>query len=104
MKVAIAGAGIGALCLALMLSRRGIECEIFEAVAEIKPLGVGINLLPHAMKELTELGLNAAIAESAIETSSLAYYNRLGQQIWHEPPSRDLMLGGKTFTASRASE
>jgi 5-methylphenazine-1-carboxylate 1-monooxygenase len=91
MKVAIAGAGIGGLSLALMFSRRGIECEVFESAAEIKPLGVGINLLPHAMKELTELGLDAAIAESAIETSSLSYYNRLGQPIWHE--ARGLAAG-----------
>ena len=68
MKVAIVGAGIGGLSLALMLVRRGIECEIFEATAEIKPRGAGINLLPHAMKALSELGLDAAIAESAIET------------------------------------
>lgn len=85
MKVAIAGAGVGGLSLALMLARRGIACEIFEATAEIKPLGVGINLLPHAMKELTELGLEPAIAAIAIETSSLAYFNQLGQPIWHEP-------------------
>ncbi len=85
MKVAIAGAGIGGLSLALMLSRQKISCEIFESSEEIKPLGVGINLLPHAMKELSELGIESAIAESAIETSSLSYFNRFGQPIWHEP-------------------
>jgi 5-methylphenazine-1-carboxylate 1-monooxygenase len=84
MKVGIAGAGIGGLTLALMLHRRGIEVEIWESVPEILPLGVGINVLPHATKELFELGLSTALSELAIETSSLAYYNKLGQLIWRE--------------------
>ena len=62
MKVAIVGAGIGGLTLALMLNRRGIDAQVWESVSEIKPLGVGINLLPHAVKELTELGLAEALA------------------------------------------
>ena len=57
MKITVAGAGIGGLALALMLHKRGIDVEIWEAVQDIKPLGVGINLLPHAVKELAELGL-----------------------------------------------
>jgi 2-polyprenyl-6-methoxyphenol hydroxylase-like FAD-dependent oxidoreductase len=85
MKVGIAGAGIGGLSLALMLHRRGIEVEIWEAVQNLRPLGVGINLLPHATKELTELGLATKLSELGVETSSLAYYNKLGQQIWKEP-------------------
>ncbi len=88
MKIAIAGAGIGGLVLALMLHKRGIEVEVFEAVSELKPLGVGINLLPHAVKELTEMGLQEALAAIAIETSSLSYYNKFGQRIWHEPRGR----------------
>jgi 5-methylphenazine-1-carboxylate 1-monooxygenase len=85
MQVAIAGAGIGGLVLALMLHKRGIGVDVFEAVSELKPLGVGINLLPHAVKELTELGLHEQLAAIAIETSSLSYYNKFGQRIWHEP-------------------
>lgn len=88
MKVAIAGAGIGGLVLALMLHKRGVEVEVFEAVSELKPLGVGINLLPHAVKELTELDLQEPLAAIAIETSSLSYYNKFGQRIWHEPRGR----------------
>jgi 2-polyprenyl-6-methoxyphenol hydroxylase-like FAD-dependent oxidoreductase len=88
MKVAIAGGGIGGLALALMLKQRGIDTEVYETVAEIRPLGVGINLLPHAMRELTELGLQPAIAEIAIETASLSYYNKFGQKIWIEPRGR----------------
>jgi 2-polyprenyl-6-methoxyphenol hydroxylase-like FAD-dependent oxidoreductase len=88
MKVAIAGSGIGGLALALMLHKRGIEVEVWEAVREIKPLGVGINLLPHAVKELTELGLHDVLAEAGIETSSLTYFNKFGQEIWTEPRGR----------------
>lgn len=88
MKVGIAGGGIGGLTLALLLHQRGIECEIWEAAHEIKPLGVGINLLPHACRELTELGLQPRLAEIAIETSSLAYFSQFGQRIWEEPRGR----------------
>jgi 5-methylphenazine-1-carboxylate 1-monooxygenase len=88
MKIIIAGAGIGGLSLALMLEQRGIDVEIWEAAEQIKPLGVGINLLPHAVKELTELGLQENLAKCGIETSALAYFNKLGQPIWSEPRGR----------------
>ncbi|MEC4722328.1 flavin-dependent oxidoreductase [Noviherbaspirillum sp. CPCC 100848] len=88
MKVAIAGAGIGGLTLGLMLHERGIEVEIFEAVNEIRPLGVGINLLPHASQQLCQLGLEQLLAEKGIETSTLAYFNKFGQEIWREPRGR----------------
>ena len=44
-RVLIAGGGIGGLTLALMLHARGIAAQVFEAVPEVRPLGVGINLL-----------------------------------------------------------
>ncbi|MEO8838784.1 MAG: FAD-dependent monooxygenase, partial [Herbaspirillum sp.] len=91
MKVAVMGAGIGGLTLALMLHQRGIEVELWEAVGQMRPLGVGINLLPHAVKELTELGLQETLAASAIATSTLAYYNKFGQPIWSE--ARGLAAG-----------
>jgi 2-polyprenyl-6-methoxyphenol hydroxylase-like FAD-dependent oxidoreductase len=84
MRIGIAGAGIGGLTLALMLQQRGFEVELWESARSIKPLGVGINLLPHAMKELSELGLRQRIADIGIETSTLAYYNKYGQPIWEE--------------------
>lgn len=88
MKVTIAGAGIGGLSLALMLHERGIEVELFEAVSEIRPLGVGINLLPHASQQLCRLGLEESLAALAIETSTLAYFNKHGQEIWREARGR----------------
>ncbi|MDP3854103.1 flavin-dependent oxidoreductase [Phenylobacterium sp.] len=88
MKVIIVGAGIGGLSLALSLHAAGISAQVHEAVAELKPLGVGINLLPHAVRELTELGLGPALAELGVETQALAYANRHGQEIWREPRGR----------------
>lgn len=85
MNVVIAGGGIGGLTLALALHQRGIACTVYESAPEIRPLGVGINLLPHSVKELADLGLLDALAATAIETSSLSYYNKHGQLIWSEP-------------------
>jgi 5-methylphenazine-1-carboxylate 1-monooxygenase len=83
--VMIAGAGPGGLALALALHQRNIPAHIYEAVPQIKPLGVGINLLPHAVRVLHALGLAPALAEIAIPTAELHYYNKHGQLIWAEP-------------------
>ncbi|MCD0501566.1 flavin-dependent oxidoreductase [Bordetella petrii] len=91
MHIVIAGAGIGGLTLALMLHQRGIACRVYESAQELRPLGVGINLLPHAVNELEQLGLLDTLAQRAIPTSSLHYYNKFGQPIWQEP--RGLQAG-----------
>ncbi|NOT62455.1 MAG: flavin-dependent oxidoreductase [Acidobacteria bacterium] len=88
MKVIIAGGGIGGLVTALCLERAGIEARIFESAAEIRPLGVGINLLPHSVRILTALGLDAQLAATGIETAELIYFNKFGQLIWREPRGR----------------
>jgi 2-polyprenyl-6-methoxyphenol hydroxylase-like FAD-dependent oxidoreductase len=85
MQVLIAGGGVGGLALALMLHQRGIGCTVLEAVAEVKPLGVGINTLPHAIRELAALDLLPALDAVAIRTRELRYLNRFGQEIWKEP-------------------
>ncbi|MBB5689550.1 flavin-dependent oxidoreductase [Roseomonas alkaliterrae] len=85
MRVIIAGGGIGGLVLALSLHEAGIACEVHEQVAEIRPLGVGINVLPHAMRELTELGLLERVLAAGVATRELVYANRFGQMIWSEP-------------------
>src|SRR5260370_6928049 len=86
--VIIGGAGMGALTLGLALQRRGIPCGIFESAAEIRPIGVGINLLPHATKELAALGLEQALARVAIATTDATFFNRFGQLIYQEPLGR----------------
>ena len=86
--VIIVGAGIGGLTLGLALHKRGIPCRIFESAAEIRPIGVGINLLPHATKELAALGLEQSLASVAIETGDATFFNRFGQLIYQEPLGR----------------
>ncbi len=83
--VIIAGGGIGGLALALMLHRRGIACQVLEAAPAVRPLGVGINILPHAIGELAELDLLDALDTISIRTRTLAYMTQRGQTIWQEP-------------------
>lgn len=85
MHVLIAGGGVGGLALALMLHQRGIGCTVLEAAAEVRPLGVGINTLPHAIRELATLDLLPALDAVGIRTRELRYLNRFGQEIWQEP-------------------
>jgi 2-polyprenyl-6-methoxyphenol hydroxylase-like FAD-dependent oxidoreductase len=86
--VIIVGAGIGGLTLGLALHAAGIPCRIFESAAEIKAVGVGINLLPHATKELAALGLETDLAKVAIATRDATFFNRFGQLIYQEPLGR----------------
>lgn len=85
MNVLIAGGGIGGLTLGLMLHQRGIGCTILEASPEARELGVGINLLPTAVRELAALDLLPVLDKVGIRTRELRYANSLGQIIWAEP-------------------
>ena len=84
MKAIIVGGGIGGLTTALMLRARGIGCELFEQADTIRELGVGINTLPHAIRELAGLGLLQKLDDIAIRTDELYYLNRHGQEVWRE--------------------
>jgi 2-polyprenyl-6-methoxyphenol hydroxylase-like FAD-dependent oxidoreductase len=88
MKLAIVGAGIGGLTLALELHDAGVDCEIYEAVPGIRPVGVGINVLPHATKILSRLGVEEQLAAVGIATQEAAFFNRFGQLIYTEPAGR----------------
>jgi 2-polyprenyl-6-methoxyphenol hydroxylase-like FAD-dependent oxidoreductase len=83
-EILIAGGGIGGLVAALSLKAAGLAPRVFEQVREPRPLGVGINLLPHAVRELTELGLAGMLAENAVATRELLYVSAHGQVIWRE--------------------
>jgi 2-polyprenyl-6-methoxyphenol hydroxylase-like FAD-dependent oxidoreductase len=85
MRVIVIGAGIGGLVTAMALHERGIEVQVYESVAEIRPLGVGINVLPHAMAVLDGLGLMDGLLPLGVPTSELCFFNRHGQLIWREP-------------------
>lgn len=91
MTVLIAGGGVGGLSLALMLHQVGIPARVFEAAAEVRPLGVGINTLPHSIRELTALGLLEDLDQAGIRTRKLTYMNQRGQTIWSDP--RGLFAG-----------
>lgn len=88
MKIAIIGGGIGGLALALGLHQHDLDCEVFEAAAEIREIGVGITLLPHAMRELAALGLQAPLEAAGIENLESVFFNRFGQFIYREPRGR----------------
>ena len=93
MTVLIAGGGIGGLTLALSLHQIGVPAKVFESVPELKPLGVGINVLPHAVRELIELGLHDRLDAAGVATRELAYFSKHGRPIWSEP--RGLEAGYK---------
>src|SRR5215467_12895846 len=88
MDIAIVGGGIGGLTLALALHQRGLSCRVYESAPEVRELGVGITLLPHAMRELTALGLGDALASQGIENRESCFFNRFGQLIYSEPRGR----------------
>ncbi len=87
MKIAIAGAGIGGLTAALCLHREGHEVEVFEAVDELRPLGVGINVMPHSSGVLHGLGLGDALDDIAVRTRAIEYRTRFGHLIQSDPRS-----------------
>jgi 5-methylphenazine-1-carboxylate 1-monooxygenase len=101
MTVLIAGGGIGGLTLALSLHQIGMPCRIFESVPELKPLGVGINVLPHACRELIELGLLDQLDAAGVRTAELAYFSKHGKPIWSEPRGLDAGYKWPQFSIHR---
>src|SRR5262245_56062627 len=85
MNIAIVGGGIAGLALALNLHKRGISCQVYEQAPEVKALGVGITLLPHAMREFTALGLQDSLRAVAIENRESRFFNKFGQLVYREP-------------------
>src|SRR5580693_8052051 len=82
MRVIVAGAGIGGLSAALSLHAAGIEATVIDSAASLRPLGVGINLMPHAVRELTELGLGDELEATGIPTAEMVHFDRHGNRIW----------------------
>ncbi len=101
MDVIIVGAGIGGLTLGLALHRAGIPCRIYEAASAIEPIGVGINVLPHATRELAELGLEPALTRVGVTTAEACFFNRFGQLIYREPLGREAGYAWPQFSLHR---
>ncbi len=84
----VVGGGIGGLVTALSLHAVGEPVRVFESALEIRALGVGINLLPHAVRELAALGLLDVLSENAVAPTTLSYFSKHGSLIWSEPRGR----------------
>ena len=90
--VLIAGGGIGGLAMALTLNQIGVPCVVFEQVRELKPLGVGINLQPNAVRELADLGIGDADLDGVgLPAREWALVGLNGNDIYAEP--RGLLAG-----------
>jgi len=85
MRVIVIGGGIAGLAFALAMRERGLACTVYEQVPDVREIGVGITLLPHAVRELAALGLEPRIREAAIENEQSAFFTRHGQFIYQEP-------------------
>ena len=99
--IIIVGAGVGGLTTALALHAAGIPCRVYETSPEIRPVGVGINILPHATRELARLGLEDALASVAVATRESIFFNRFGQLIYREPAGRDAGYEWPQFSIHR---
>src|SRR4029453_1645931 len=85
-RVIIAGGGIGGLATALTLHQIGVPCVVFEAVRDMRPLGVGINLQPNAVRELCDLGFTEADLDSVgLPVKEWALVGLNGNAIYSEP-------------------
>lgn len=85
MTILIAGGGIAGLVMGLTLHQLGLPFRILERVSEPKPLGVGINLQPNAVRELMDLGLEPLLDGIGIRTRQYGFYTKSGREIWVEP-------------------
>lgn len=93
-NIVVVGGGIAGLAFALGLHARGLKCRVYEAAPEVREIGVGITVLPHAMRELAALGLADTVVATGIENRESKFFNRFGQLIYAEPRGRH---GGYPF-------
>ena len=103
MSVLIAGGGIAGLSLGLTLHQIGVPFHIYESAAELRPMGVGINLQPNAVRELLDLGLEAELDRIGIRTRQLGFYSKLGKTIWEEPRGLDAGYAWPQYSVHRGA-
>ena len=102
MDIVIVGGGIGGLTLALNLHHAGIGCRVYEQASEIRALGVGINILPHASRELARLRLESELTRVSVLTREAVFFNRFGQLIYREPLGRDAGYDDPQYSIHRS--
>ncbi len=85
LDIIIVGGGIAELTAALSLHAAGFRPTVYESVSKPAPLGVGINLLPHAVRELAELGMLDELLGLGVAITDLNYLTSAGEIVWHEP-------------------
>ena len=100
-EVLISGGGIAGLCLGLTLHQISVPFHIFETSRKIKPLGVGINLQPSAVRELIALGLQHVLEDIGVETKDYGFYTKTGLEIWTEPRGRHAGYNWPQFSVHR---
>jgi 2-polyprenyl-6-methoxyphenol hydroxylase-like FAD-dependent oxidoreductase len=91
LTVLIAGGGIAGLSLALTCHQIGVPVRVFESVSKLRPLGVGINLQPNAVRELFELGFADELEEIGVAAEEWSLFARNGKEVWSEP--RGILAG-----------
>ncbi|MFY0681868.1 MAG: flavin-dependent oxidoreductase [Thalassovita sp.] len=102
--VMIAGGGIGGLSLALTLHQIGVPCVVFEAVRDLKPLGVGINLQPNAVRELFDLGIGKdALDGVGLPINEWALVGQNGQEIYAEARGTDAGYNWPQYAVHRGA-
>jgi 2-polyprenyl-6-methoxyphenol hydroxylase-like FAD-dependent oxidoreductase len=99
--VLIAGGGIGGLTTALTMHARGIESTVLERASQLRPLGVGINLLPHAVSELYALGLGDELSQIAVAPTSISFYDTEGALLFRDPRGVDGGYGYPQYSVHR---
>lgn len=100
-NIVIAGAGIGGLTAALCLHEKGFNVKVYEAVDEIKPLGVGINIMPSASKILHDLGLGPQLDDIAVRTRCIEYRTKYGHVIQSDPRNVEAGFAAPQYSIHR---
>ena len=83
--ILIAGGGVAGLTLALTCHQLGVPVQVFESARELRPLGVGINVQPNAVRELIDLGLGDHLPNIGVATQEYGFFTKHGKEIWNEP-------------------
>jgi 2-polyprenyl-6-methoxyphenol hydroxylase-like FAD-dependent oxidoreductase len=98
----IAGGGIGGLAMALTLEQIGVPCVVFEAVRQLRPLGVGINLQPNAVRELFDLGIGPReLDRIGLPAREWALVGLNGNDIYAEPRGLEAGYRWPQYSAHR---